>query len=165
MSIFSATILAIAICVQSVVPAENLERVAALIRDNKTAEAERQLGLIMRRSPNSSGVAGEDAACCSPPPLRRSSQSSMNYRPTESIRQMAAQSAFSGCGTVAAGPGWGPFLAAMLIADDAPQAVSVKLIDVPGGIVVGSSDKHGAQPASRLLTDIRALCVRSSVEK
>ena len=56
MSIFSATILAIAICVQSVVPTENLERVAALIRDNKTAEAERQLVLIMRRSPNSPAV-------------------------------------------------------------------------------------------------------------
>src|SRR5688572_4654047 len=56
MHIFSAFILALLICVQSVVPVENLERVAALIRDNKTVEAERQLASIMRSTPNSPAV-------------------------------------------------------------------------------------------------------------
>lgn len=56
MSFFSASILAIAICFQSAVSVENLERVAALIRENKTAEAERQLVLMKRTAPNSPDV-------------------------------------------------------------------------------------------------------------
>lgn len=56
MTIFGALILAIAFGVQSVGPVESLERVAALIRDNKIAEAERQLAPIMRTSPNAPAV-------------------------------------------------------------------------------------------------------------
>jgi tetratricopeptide (TPR) repeat protein len=56
MSVFSASILAIAICFQSGVPGESLERIAALIRDNKIVEAERQLTAISRTTPNSPDV-------------------------------------------------------------------------------------------------------------
>lgn len=56
MNIFSAFILAFAICLQSLVPGENLERVAALIRDNKIVEAEGQLASIIRATPNSAAA-------------------------------------------------------------------------------------------------------------
>lgn len=55
MSVFSASILAIAIFFQAG-PAESLERVAALIRDDKIVEAERQLASISRTAPNSPDV-------------------------------------------------------------------------------------------------------------